>query len=154
MLLGACLALPLYRGTCPQIHWLLPSCSDSSSHQMAATHLRLHLHLHLHPLLQVITITTDPNAVCSPTLFPVNYPGALPLPLPLLPPLLLLVCMPVLQLSCRPDVLHDRGHYGAATIWPAGCAHNHSGTAWRYSPCTPLSQQAFPTSWRLGSRCR
>ncbi|PRW57674.1 Pyruvate kinase [Chlorella sorokiniana] len=24
---------------------------------------------------QVITITTDPNAVCSPTLFPVNYPG-------------------------------------------------------------------------------
>ena len=29
---------------------------------------------------QVITITTDPSAVCSPTLFPVNYPGALAAP--------------------------------------------------------------------------
>ncbi len=42
----------------------LPACSNALLHRR-----RLHL--------QVITITTDPSAVCTPTLFPVNYPGSL-----------------------------------------------------------------------------
>lgn len=43
------------------------------SHPPTHTHTRTHARLPAH--LQIITITTDPTAEPSSTLFPVSYPG-------------------------------------------------------------------------------
>lgn len=122
------------------------------------------------PLLQVITITTDPSAVCSPTLFPVNYPGT--------------PAVPLEARWCRwaasAAALHEqasRSQTGFSccpsccallpqllsppAIWIALAQRQHAGRCRQvrvncfYSAAVGFCPaQASPTLWRLASSCR